>query len=362
MRSSDLAATVVVTTLGEPVGRLARMVDAIAAQDVDGRIELVLAAPAEDHAALRQATAHYSRGPVRLVENPTGARTTGLNRGLDRATGPFAVRIDARSLVPADYARRCIDRLAADPTVAAVGGHQVPTVARRGSVRERGIARALANRWLLGNAAYRDPGRAGAVDTVYLGVFRTADVRALRYDERLTANEDYELCRRLRATRRTVWLEAGLDVGYEPRSTFAALFAQYRAFGAAKRRMWRLTRSAPGLRQALPIAGVIGLLAAAVLVRPQGVLLGGAAVVGAAVVLVTDQLTQRGPVRLAVRMASLWAQGTIQLGWISGVLLGGGRARAVPSRDGEHPLQRDARLLRRPLVDRDLVDDLAAGE
>ncbi len=239
----------------------------------------------------------------------------------------------------------------------------MPTVARRGSVRERGIARALANRWLLGNAAYRDPGRAGAVDTVYLGVFRTADVRALRYDERLTANEDYELCRRLprRRAHRLVGGRSrrGLRAAEHVRRAVRAVpgVRCREAADVAARR-----GSAPGLRQALPIAGVIGLLAAAVLVRPQGVLLAGAAVVGAAVVLVTDQLTQRGPVRLAVRMASLWAQGTIQLGWISGVLLGGGRARAVPSRDGEHPLQRDARLLRRPLVDRDLVDDLAAGE
>ena len=128
-----------------------------------------------------------------------------------------------------------------------------------------GIARALQNRWLLGNAAYRDPSAFGAVDTVYLGAFRSAEARAIRYDERLDANEDFDLCHRYRDRDATVWLDPDLDVRYEPRRTWDELFSQYQSFGRAKVHMWQTTASKPNPRQyasILAAGGAVVVLAA----------------------------------------------------------------------------------------------------
>ena len=142
-----------------------------------------------------------------MLENPGGSRTVGLNRCIDAALGEYVVRVDARSVLAPDHVRRTIARLAADSTVGVVGGHQIPWTPDPATARAAGIERALRNRWLLGNADYRDPAASGPTDTVYLGSFRTAELRRLRYDEALTANEDFDLCRRIRDAGRRVWLE-----------------------------------------------------------------------------------------------------------------------------------------------------------
>ncbi len=161
MRSSDATVTVVAVTLGEPVTRLRRMIDAVARQDHAGPLHLVVAAPRADHARIEQALVGWDRGRVRLVDNPGGSWTAGLNRCINAAAGEYIVRVDARSVLAPDHVRRTIARLAADSTVGVVGGHQVPWMPRPAPTRAAGIERALRNRWLLGNADYRDPAASG---------------------------------------------------------------------------------------------------------------------------------------------------------------------------------------------------------
>lgn len=322
MPSSEPTVTLFGVTYHEPRDRLQRLRDSLVEQDFDGTMELLIAAPDADHADLHEVFGSWTRGPVRVLANPTGSRTVGLNAGLDAAGGDYAVRVDARSRLTPGHVRRCVQRLVETPTVGVVGGHQMACVEPAAPVVSLGIARALQNRWLLGNAAYRDPGASGSVDTVYLGAYRTVDARAIRYDERLDANEDFDLCRRYRNGRATVWLEADLDVNYEPRRTWEELFRQYRSFGSAKVQMWRMTGSRPDPRQ---YAGVLAAASAVVVLatglRSPAIPLAAAAA-GIGVVLTTDHVVGAGSAPVRVRVAALPAHVAIELGWLSGIAQG----------------------------------------
>lgn len=238
---SEPSVSVVLVALNEPPARVERAIAAVTAQDYAGSVEILVATP--------DATAVPAG--ARWVDNPTGARSAGLNLATLAANGDVICRVDARSVLPPDYIRRCVQRLD-DGRVGVVGGHQHP-IAADNSRRARRIVRALRNPWLLGGAAYRRPGASGPVDTAYLGVFRRTELLALGgYDESLDANEDFDLCQRYRAAGFTVWLE-DLDVDYEARDSLRALWQQYVAFGRSKVRYWRRTGERPRPRQLLAI-------------------------------------------------------------------------------------------------------------
>ena len=135
-----------------------------------------------------------------------------------------------------------------------MGGSQV-AVPRSDSTQDLGIARALNNKYGMGLSRYRRGARSGPSDTVYLGAFRTAELRrAGGWDERLATNQDFDLNRRM-AEFGIVWFEAGLPVGYLPRASVAELFHQYHRFGRWKVRYWRTTGDRPQRRQLILLLG-----------------------------------------------------------------------------------------------------------
>jgi hypothetical protein len=228
--------------------------------------------------------------------------------------------VDARSVIPPGYVERCATILAERPDVAVVGGAQV-TVARSGAPRDVGIARALNNRWGMGLARYRRDGASGPSDTVYLGAFRTAELRAAGgWDPRFPTNQDFELNQRM-GREGIVWYESGMDVGYLPRPGVVALFRQYHRFGRWKVRYWRRTGERPLGRQALllavPFVGVAGLgwwLVAGA--RTRVALLAA----GAGGVAVFEALGSAGPPGPpAAHGWSLAASAAVGAGWTSGV-------------------------------------------
>ncbi|MEO6987849.1 MAG: glycosyltransferase [Aquihabitans sp.] len=201
----------------------------------------------------RSALKQREFGRAEVVVNPVGTTPSNLNQGLSHATSPVVCRVDARSIVPPDYVRRCATLLTERPDVAVTGGSQVAQ-ARSKQRRDRGIARALNNRWAMGMSKYRRGGPSGASDTVYLGSFRTDDLHESGgWDERLTTNQDFELNRRM-AERGIIWFQTDLAVGYIPRADHAGLLQQYLRFGAAKVSYWRTTGDRPQPRQLAALA------------------------------------------------------------------------------------------------------------
>jgi succinoglycan biosynthesis protein ExoA len=311
----------VVVVRGEPSRRLDRMVDALAAQEGSPAIELVVAAPPEDHEALSALPARGAVTSISLVDNAGGGRSAGLNRAVAAARGDVAVRVDARSAPPPHYVAACLQRLEQHPRIGVVGGAQRPSVSS-GGLTERAIARALANPWLLGGARYRR-GAGGPADTVYLGVFRTAELREIGgFDEHLDANEDFELCARYRDRGFTVWVEPGLDVAYEPRDTFVGVWRQYFAFGRSKVRFWRRTRRRPNTRQCVALTAGVATCAtlAGTIARGRtttALAIGGAALGALAAV---DHVAAPHERDARVRLGAIAASTCVTAAWLGGVI------------------------------------------
>lgn len=202
--------------------------------------------------------ADYSHTAVLL--NREATTPSNLNVGLRYATGAVICRVDARTHIEPHYVRTCAAILSERPQVAVVGGAQ-RALARDGSWRAVGIARALNNRYSMGGSPYRRATVSGPSDTVYLGAFRRADLLAVHgWDERMLSNQDFDLNRRM-AAQGTVWFEASLQSAYVPRARYEDLWSQYVRFGRAKVLYWRMSGDRPQPRQrvllSLPIVGVL---------------------------------------------------------------------------------------------------------
>ncbi len=297
----------------------------VAAQDYAlDRIEVIVVDGASTDGTAELARAALARtgfGRVEVIANPASSTPSNLNRGLAAATGDVVCRIDARSRPPRDYVRRCVELLETRRDIAVTGGRQV-ALARDDSPRSRGIERALNNRWGMGLSRYRRGAPSGSADTVYLGAFRTAELRSAGgWDERLSTNQDFDLNRRLAVTG-VIWVDADLAVGYLPRRSIGDLFEQYHRFGRWKVRYWRWTGSRPSTRQAAiliapPVAGLAVLVAS----RGRPARLAALVGVGLAGVGLIEQLGRPsdGPDGVEVRLTSVGALVAVWSGWLSGI-------------------------------------------
>jgi len=315
----ECTSTVVMTVRDEPLDRMRRALRSVARQEDCGCIEVVIAAPSEDHAALRLLRPEGAIERITLVENLGGARSAGLNHAVHAATADVIVRVDARSRLPHNYVARCIDRLAEHARVGVVGGRQSPQL-QDSSRLARGVARALSNRWLLGVPAYRDPDAGGSVDTVYLGAFRRRELLAVGgYDVGLDANEDFDLCCRYRDAGLDVWLERGLAVSYEPRSSIRAVFGQYRSFGEAKVEFWRRTGRRPNRRQRAAMSAAVASVGIAAVALPRPAHFVRLGLVGLAAIAIVDHVAEPTERDAGVRAWACAASAALTSGWLIGI-------------------------------------------
>lgn len=199
---------------------------------------------------------------VSIVDNPSGRTPNGLNLAIRASHGNILVRCDGHAELPPDYISTAV-RLMHETGAVNVGGIQQAVGT---APMQRAIAYAMSSRVGVGDARFRYGGEPGAVDTVYLGVFRRdAIIEAGLFDEDLTRNQDYELNIRLRAAGGTVWFDPALRVVYRPRRTLGRLWQQYFEYGTWKRRVIRMHPESTRLRQLIPPLFVIGMLVSAVL-------------------------------------------------------------------------------------------------
>lgn len=311
----------VMTVRGEPTERLRRRVADLEEAALQAIVEeLIVAAPPSDCEVLQAALAEGQRLVVRIIENPTGERSAGLNLAVAATQASVVVRVDARSAVTTGHINVFRSVLESDPSVGVTGGRQMPVASGEGLI-PRAVARALSNPHALGNAPYRRPDASGAVDTVYLGAYRRAELLAVGgWDERLVANEDFDLCERYAAAGKTIWL-APIDIPYEARDSIRGLWRQYRAFGVAKSEYWSLRAERPRRRQVVAIGiSVFGLAAVPwLMARPRRWKSAAGAVVGA--LLALDGLAPRTD-SWAVRLGSSGLYPVIWLAWLSGIAAG----------------------------------------
>lgn len=332
----------VVIPVRDEAERLPACLEAVAAQDLaPGLVEvLVIDGGSTDGTvdAARRLLAGRGWARAEVLHSPAGDRSSNLNCGLAAASAALVVRVDARSRIPAHYLRWCAKLLEERTDIAVVGGRQRAVASGTRAV-EVGVARALNNRWGMGLARYRRAGRSGEADTVYLGAYRTAELRAVGgWNTEFSVNEDFDLNRRL-VRFGMVWFDVDLAVDYVPRSSLRFLIRQYWAFGQGKARYWRVSGDRPQLRQLGILAGpMIGLGAFVAAVAQFGPTAGGWLLLSGVVVALVLENTgadapRGGP---AVHLAALVALGCVAGAWLAGVAAGalrpvfGGRRTVRP--------------------------------
>jgi glycosyltransferase involved in cell wall biosynthesis len=266
---------------------------------------------------------------VVIVPNDARRAAAGLSLALSHATAPIVVRVDARSRIPECYVRKVVEVLQRRPEVGVVGGAQVPLDRQVGTIGS-GVAR-----YTTGLSRYRFSATSGAADTVWMGAFRTEQLRSLggwRSDHGI--NEDYELNERYRAARYVVWYEATLRSGYQPRPGLRPLARQYFSFGRSKGASWA-GGATPAPRQVVLMAAPPLVAAGAVLVsRHVGVVRAMTALVLGMFAL-DEAGARRYPSTAPVRLASVAATLTFAGSWWTGVVSGWlcGAAPSTPRRE-----------------------------
>jgi len=325
--NGDLAVVSVVIPARNCAAELPACLDAVSAQTYQGPMEVIVAtAPSTDDteavAQRRARTADSnarSARPIRVVSNPAGTTSSGLNLAISAAGGEIIVRVDAQARLPADYVERAAATL--QRTGAAnVGGAQRPV--GQGDL-SRVIAAALSSPFGGGPAAFRQRSDEGPVDTVYLGVFDAAALASVGgFDESLVRNQDYELNWRLREQGYVVWLDPSLVVEYQPRSTWAALARQYFEYGAWKRVVVSRHPRSMRLRH-LAAPALVGGLAVSAFELARGRRRGGIvpAVYLASCTVAAARLRQRLP-SAGGRLRAVWAFAVMHLSWGTGFLIG----------------------------------------
>ena len=292
-------------------------VASVFAQDYPAAVEVVVADGSAAPDALAEVRAAYPA--VRVVANPAGSTPAGLNRAIAGAAHGVLARLDARALLPPHYLRRAVVVLERTGA-ASVGGRQAPCGA---APFERAVAAAMTSALGSGGARYRADGPAGAVDTVYLGVFRRAAFEAAGgYDERFERNQDYELNWRLRRAGGVVWFDPALRVAYRPRGTLASLVRQYVDYGRYKRRMlrrhpraWRARQLAPPLL-VLALAASAGLAAAGLTAAAAALPAAWLGALGVAALVAAHGRPGGHAARIALALAAM------HLAWGAGFLAG----------------------------------------
>jgi glycosyltransferase involved in cell wall biosynthesis len=276
---------------------------------------LVAVGPSRDDTERIVRAAAVQDPRLRVLPNPEGIVSTGLNRAIRVARGRQVVRIDGHCLVPAGFVARLSTTAAR--TGASCVGPRLQTVGA-GPVQE-GIAAAMSSALGVGAARFRTSATSGYVDTVAFGLYETAVLLLLGgFREDLVRNQDDELNARLRRAGGTVYLDADVCVDYYPRATFRSLSRQYYEYGYWRTVTARLHRDRLRPRQLAPGAFVAGLVATGLLAatgRPAA--LGLLAAAYAAVLFLLVLQTQRRTGRPIVALLSAPAALVLHLsyGW-----------------------------------------------
>lgn len=195
---------------------------------------------------------------LRVIENPEGTVSPGLNRAIRAARGEIVLRMDVHTEYAPDYLRRCVETL--ERTGAAnVGG---PARTRAEGYWPRAIAAAYHSAFCVGGARFHNPEYEGPLDTVVYGCWRKSTlIEAGLFDEELGRNQDDELNFRIALGGGTLWQDPKIRSWYRPRGSLRALFRQYFQYGYWKVRVMRKHGRPAAVRHLVP--GAFALFAGA---------------------------------------------------------------------------------------------------
>lgn len=218
-------------------GHLEAAVNSVLAQGYVGDLEFLLAlGPSRDatNEIAKKLAAKDKR--IRLIDNPRGLTTVGLNEAIRQSKHEIIIRVDAHSEPAQNYFSRGVEILT-ETKADLLGGIMA---AKGRSSFQKAVAWAYTSRFGVGGAAYHIGGQAGEAESAYLGIFRKSALeRVGGYNEAIIRGEDWDLAQRIKASGGLVWFSPELSVTYWPRGRFSRLVKQFYSTG-----VWRgeLTR------------------------------------------------------------------------------------------------------------------------
>ena len=320
MGNTFKAVTVMMPVRNEQA-HLVAAVESVLSQNYPGKLEIILAVgPSVDQtdAVARELAAKHPS--IKLIENPKGLTTTGLNLAIEISTSDVIVRVDAHSELSPGYISRGVAIL--EETGAVLVGGVMSAVGK--TPLQKAVAFGYGSRLGLGGGSYHVGGKAGAAESAYLGIFDAKALKAVGgYDEKIIRGEDWDLSQRLKAAGGKVWFSPELVVNYWPRSTIKALAWQFYSTG-----VWRgeLTRRAPGkasIRYFIPPAALL-LLVDLVVLAMVGAIAQQVLIVPIALYLLVLSFAAGTAKQLDVldRLAVFIALPVMHLSWASGFWIG----------------------------------------
>lgn len=176
----------------------------------------------------------YSKKDSRvvLVNNPKQYQSFALNEILKIAKGDLFLRADGHCIYDKDYVRASVAALIKSEAVNA-GGTQRYIAKNR---TQAGIALSSKNFFGNGGAKYMDETFEGYADTVFLGCFKTEELKKIGgFSEINLTNEDAEINLRIkRQLGGKIYVSPDIKTWYYPRVSFLKLFKQYFRYGRGR--------------------------------------------------------------------------------------------------------------------------------
>jgi glycosyltransferase involved in cell wall biosynthesis len=235
---------------------LASAVSSVLSQNFQGELLLALGPSTDDTDSVAKKLAK-SDSRVRLVPNPRGLTTVGMNLCIGLAQYDYIVRVDAHSEPDPNYISRGIEIL--NETGADLLGGVM--AAKGKTLFQRSVAWAYNSRFGLGGASYHVGGQAGEAESAYLGIFRKSALELVGgYDESIVRGEDWDLAQRIKANGSLVWFSPELSVTYWPRSSWSALAKQFYSTGVWRGELTKRDLARTSIRYFIPPALVISLI------------------------------------------------------------------------------------------------------
>jgi succinoglycan biosynthesis protein ExoA len=189
-----------------------------------------------------------------------------MNVGIGAGTAELIARVDAHTYIEPDYLRRAAEIFEqVGPGLALVGGQPRQVGETRFG---RAVALARRSRFGVGGSVYADRRSRAFVDSVQGGVFRRTALETIGgFAPSAPTAEDEECNWRLRRAGFDILLDSSLQFEYTTRSSWSALYRQYRHYGSGRVRVIRLHPDYIRPRHLIP-SGFVALVAALTALSP----------------------------------------------------------------------------------------------
>lgn len=304
------AISVIIPVLNEQ-RYLAAAVESVLGQNYSGEVEVLLAiGPSIDQTNEVAAKLAKADTRIRLIDNPRGLTTVGLNEAVRQSKHSIIVRIDAHSEPAPGYLENGV-RILLAKKADLIGGIMD---AKGTSAFQKAVAWAYTSRFGTGGAKFHVGGAEGEAESAYLGIFqKSALERVGGYDESIVRGEDWDLAQRIKKTGGLVWFSPQLKVTYWPRGTWSKLAKQFLSTGIWRGDLTRRNSAGASIRYWIPPV-LVGAVAVGLALLAGGQLFG---ILPAAVYLlgVAFLASSAAGLSLKSRVALLIALPTMHFSW-----------------------------------------------